>query len=165
MTLTAPFRVLMVCTGNICRSPSAEGILRHLLAEAGLDSHVSVDSAGTSAFHQGETPSRLAVLAAEKRGYHFRDLRSRPLRPEDYHEFDLILAMDEGHMARLKAMCPNGATAQLAMFLSQTPQAERADVPDPYYGGEAEYEYAIDLIETGCRHWVDALRDRVTTPA
>lgn len=159
------YRVLMVCTGNICRSPSAEGILRHMLVDAGLDRRVTVDSAGTSDFHQGETPSHLAVVAAGKRGYEFSDLRSRPLKAEDFTDFDLILAMDHGHMAKLKDRAPGNATAELAMFLSESPAVGRDDVPDPFYGGEAEYEYAFDLIETGCRDWVETLRGRVAAPA
>lgn len=160
----SPYRVLMVCTGNICRSPAAEGILRHMLAEEGLATQIEVDSAGTTAYHQGEPPSRLGVIAAKKRGYHFEDIRSRPLRPDDFSEFDLILAMDHGHFAQLKERCPSGGAAEIALFLSMSPGAEREDVPDPYYGGDAEYEYALDLIERGCRDWVTFLRERPAAP-
>lgn len=154
MTRQRTTRVLMVCTGNVCRSPSAEGVLRHLLDEEGLSDHVTVDSAGTTGFHEGEGPSKLAVIAAEARGYDFSDLVSRPLRPSDYAEFDLILAMDDGHKHHLENAKPQNARAEIAMFLDSAPEAGRHDVPDPYYGGTAEYEAALDLIETGCRGWV-----------
>lgn len=157
MTDSFPYRVLMVCTGNICRSPSAEGILRHMLAEAGLADRVEVDSAGTTGWHVGDGPSAPAVKAAARRGYDLSDLRARELAPSDFAEFDLILAMDDGHYERLTRDAPAGARARIAMFLDAAPDVGRRDVPDPYYGGDSDYEYAIDLIETGCRGWVSRL--------
>lgn len=154
MTRSQSIRVLMVCTGNVCRSPSAEGVLRHLLAAEGLSDRVSVDSAGTTSFHEGEGPSHLAVVAAAARGYDFSGLVSRPLRPSDYTDFDLILAMDDGHKRHLENAKSADASAEIAMFLDAAPEAGRSDVPDPYYGGAAEYEAALDLIETGCRGWI-----------
>jgi protein-tyrosine phosphatase len=160
MTNSPSVRVLMVCTGNICRSPSAEGVLRHMLVAEGLFDRVTVDSAGTTSFHKGEGPSRLAVVAAAARGYDFSGLVSRPLRPSDYTEFDLILAMDDGHKRHLDRARPDDAPSEVAMFLDAAPEAGRPDVPDPYYGGGDDYEYALDLIETGCRGWVRRFKAR-----
>lgn len=154
------FRILMVCTGNICRSPCAEGVLRHMLAENGLGARVEIDSAGTSQAHNGEEPTLEARAAAKKRGYVYTG-RSRSVTDSDYRSFDLILGMDHGHMARLRARQPAGSSAELALFLSQSPHLGRDDVPDPFYGGAAAYEYALDLIEAGCRDWVEALRTRL----
>ena len=161
MTNSESVRVLMVCTGNVCRSPSAEGVLRHMLAAEGLSDQVSVDSAGTTSFHEGEGPSRLAVVAATARGYDFSGLVSRPLRPSDYTEFDLILAMDDGHKTYLDRARPEGAPCEIAMFLDAAPEAAgRRDVPDPYYGDGDDYEYALDLIEACCRGWVARFKAR-----
>jgi len=153
------FRVLMACTGNICRSPSAEGVLRHMLDEAGLSDWIEVDSAGTMDWHVGDSPSHLAVVAAEKRGYDFTGIVARALRASDYQDFDLILAMDEGHRDFLTNNRPASAKGSIAMFLDAAPEIGRIDVPDPYYGGEAEYEYSLDLIEAGCRGWVARLTE------
>ncbi|HBR83518.1 MULTISPECIES: low molecular weight protein-tyrosine-phosphatase [unclassified Hwanghaeella] len=158
MTKTKPHRVLMVCTGNICRSPSAEVVLRHMAEDAGLGDRISVDSAGTADWHTGESPSRLAVVAGQARGYDFNGVKARPLQATDYQEFDLILAMDEGHHAILMKACPNTAHHKIKMFLERAPQAGRVDVPDPYYGDITDYEYALDLIEMGCRGWVSHLQ-------
>ncbi len=156
-----PYRVLMVCTGNICRSPTAEGVFRKMVSDAGLDGKIEVDGAGTTNWHTGDSPSRLAVEQAEKRGYNLSVLKARQITDRDYAEFDLILAMDEGHMNHLRRDCPPGARSELAMFLDASPDAGRKDVPDPYYGGAEDYRYALDLIETGCRAWLDIIRDRV----
>lgn len=150
-------RVLMVCTGNICRSPSAEGILRHMVAAQGLESRIAVDSAGTTSWHQGEGPNPLAVTTAKARGYDLSPLRSRPLTARDYFDFDLLLGMDETHIAHMTRAKPAESTAEIALFLDAWPEAGRGDVPDPYYGDETDYEYAIDLIEGGCRGWIARL--------
>lgn len=150
-------RILMVCTGNICRSPSAEGILRHMVRAQGLESRVAVDSAGTADWHHGEGPSRLAVIAAKARGYDLTDLRSRPLQAQDFYDFDIILGMDEGHIAHLTRAKPADSPAEIALFLDAWPDAGRGDVPDPYYGDETDYEYAIGLIESGCKGWIARL--------
>lgn len=159
MTKTKPCRVLMVCTGNICRSPSAEVVLRHMAGDAGLSDWISVDSAGTADWHTGESPSRLAVVAGQARGYDFTGVRARPLEAKDYQEFDLILPMDEGHYAILTKACPADARNKIKMFLEMAPQAGRVDVPDPYYGDITDYEYALDLIEMGCRGWINHLQE------
>jgi protein-tyrosine phosphatase len=160
MTQQNPYRILMVCTGNICRSPSAEGVLRYLIEATDLCGQIDIESAGLEGWHSGEGPSAPALKIGEKRGYDFSSLRACKFQQDDFRNFDLILAMDEGHYTRLKAMQPNASRARIRMFLEAAPQMGRRDVPDPYYGGDADYEYALDLIEAGCRGWVQQLHAR-----
>lgn len=148
------YKILFVCTGNICRSPTAEGVLRHRLEKHGLSGRIQVDSAGTHGYHVGEAPDRRSVLAAKMRGILIHDLRARKVCREDFSQFDLILGLDGGHVRMLKEMSPAGANAEIALFL-----ADGQDVPDPYYGDAHGFERVLDLIETG----VDALAERLKT--
>ncbi len=153
-----PFEsVLFVCSGNICRSPTADGLMRHMLAEAGLGERVAVDSCGTGSWHVGESPTPIAVEKAKARGYDMSMLRARALSPDDFARFDLILAMDHGHLQRLKQAAPDKCRARIAMFLDADHSAEREDVPDPYYGGADDYDYSLNLIEKGCKAWLAQL--------
>jgi protein-tyrosine phosphatase len=161
MTPAAPFRVLMVCTGNICRSPTAEAILRHMAEEAGLGDRLAVDSAGTMGWHTGHPPSGPAVARARRRGYDLSTLRARQAVAEDHTRFDLLLAMDRGHLSHLERLRPSGTTAECALFLDALPDQPVREVPDPYYGDDRDYDYALDLIEDGCRAWLERLRTRV----
>ena len=146
--------VLFVCTGNICRSPTAEGVLRHKLAEQGLAERIGADSAGLGDWHVGDPPEPRAVARASLRGYDLSALRARQFTTRDYYDFDLILGMDRGHMASMTRNRPAGASAKLHLFLDFAPDPLRSrDVPDPYYGGFGDYDRALDLIEPG----VDAL--------
>ncbi len=142
-------RVLFVCTGNICRSPTAEGVFRHLLAEHGLDGRVAADSAGTHAYHVGEEPDGRSQAAALNRGVDLSDQRARKVRADDFDEFDLILAMDRSHHRQLASMAPEGAAHKIAMFLEFAPKLGISDVPDPYYGGGAGFDEVLDMIEEG----------------
>ena len=151
--------VLFVCTGNICRSPTAEGVLRHKLAELGLGSRVAVDSAGLGDWHIGDPPDRRAIDRAKRRGYDLTDLRARQFVVRDYHDFDLILGMDRGHMSAMERNRPANAEARLHLFLDFAPETVRArEVPDPYYGGLADYDRALDLIEPGVDGLIAALK-------
>jgi protein-tyrosine phosphatase len=136
--------VLFVCTGNICRSPMAEGVFRSMARQAGLESAFTVDSAGTYGGHAGEPPSRLAIEAAARRGYDISGLRARPVVAADIARFDHVLAMDRSHMAALKRLAPRALAERLEMFAD-------TDVADPYGGGACDYERALDAIEAGCR--------------
>ena len=136
--------VLFVCTGNICRSPMAEGVFRSMARQAGLESAFTVDSAGTYGGHAGEPPSRLAIEAAARRGYDISGLRARPVVAADIARFDHVLAMDRGHMAALRRLAPRELIGRLRMFAN-------TDVADPYGGNERDYERALDVIESGCR--------------
>ncbi|MBP5857951.1 low molecular weight phosphotyrosine protein phosphatase [Marivibrio halodurans] len=156
--MAAPTRLLFVCTGNICRSPSAEGVFRHMAAAAGLAERAAADSCGLASYHVGEAPTRAAQDAASARGYDLSTLRARRFERVDFDRFDLILAMDGGHEAQLRRMARGDQAARIALFLAAAPDAAAHEVPDPYYGGPAKYEYALDLIEAGCRGWIDRLQ-------
>jgi len=151
-------RILMVCTGNICRSPTAEGVLRAKLARAGLPAQV--DSAGTHGYHTAEPPDPRAVRAAAARGYDLSRLKARPLRPEDWTAFDWILAMDNGHMEWLAKRAPAPADrARVGLLMPLAPRlAEEREVPDPYYGGPEGFERVLDLVEDACDGVVARLR-------
>ena len=139
-------RVLFVCLGNICRSPTAEGVLRARAAAAGAA--VTVDSAGTGGWHIGEAPDRRAQAEARKRGYDLSAQRARQATPQDFRDFDLIFAMDRKNLANLQRLRPDGAGAELALFLDLLPDQPLREVPDPYY--EDGFDTVLDLIEDGC---------------
>ncbi len=140
-------KVLFVCLGNICRSPTADGIFRGLVQRAGLQSRIEVDSAGTGAWHVGNGPDPRTQRAAEERGYDLSMLRARQAIEADFHEFDLILAMDHANYSELMNLQPNDSKASLRLFLSYDPEAGVEEVPDPYYGGEDGFEQVLDLVE------------------
>ena len=132
--------VLFICLGNICRSPTAEGVFRAHTAGAGLD--LRIDSAGTGAYHIGNPPDPRGLAAASARGYDNTAQRARQVRGSDFREFDLILAMDAANLADLRRLCPDGATCEIRLF---DPQGR--DIPDPYHGGPDDYERALDMVE------------------
>ncbi len=138
--------VLLVCLGNICRSPSAQGVLRKLLAEQGLTAHFSLDSAGTGGWHVGKTPDPRAIKAAARRGIDISDLRARQVTLDDFDKFDYILAMDSSNHADLRAMQPENTPAKLERILAFAPAGYPEDVPDPYYGGDDGFDSVLDLI-------------------
>ena len=129
----------MVCTGNICRSPTADGVLRHMLREAGLDTTVVVDSAGTHDYHIGDPPDPRSVATARSYGVDLSSLRARQVAPDDFASFDLILAMDEGHYDHLVRLCPPAYRERVKLYLDYAPEFGRI-VPDPYYGGADGFE-------------------------
>lgn len=135
-------KVLFVCTGNICRSPTAEAVLRHLAEEAGIALHV--ESAGTGGWHAGQPPDERAQRHARSRGYDLSRQRARVLRSRDFEEFDRILAMDRGHLRILQDMCPQRHRHKLRMLI------DGHDVPDPYYGGAEGFEQVLDMVEAAC---------------
>ena len=142
--------VLFVCMGNICRSPTAEGVFRHVVAEAGRSDEFEIDSAGTHAYHVGEQPDRRSMAAAARRGISLDGIRARRVAVEDYDRFDHIIAMDEDNLARLQDGAPEGSRAQIRLFLEFTDSVEN-EVPDPYYGGAAGFERVLDLVEAASR--------------
>ncbi len=154
-------KILFVCTGNICRSPTAEGIARHKLRDAGLDATVSVDSAGTHDYHAGEEPDPRARKAARSRGYDLSGQRAREVMPSDFDRFDFVLAMDRGHYQQLKRLCPRGREDRVRMFTEFVPGKVR-DVPDPFYGSPRGFEEVLDLVETGTDGLIAFLRQEYT---
>lgn len=149
--------LLFVCTGNICRSPTAEAVCREMLRREGLDRLVTVDSAGTHDYHVGSPPDRRATAHALARGYDLLGLRAREVRPEDFERFDLLLAMDRGHLAFLARMSPEAHAHKLRLFLDFAGMQE-ADVPDPYYGGAGGFEQVLDMVEAASRGLLDHVR-------
>ena len=152
------YKVLFVCTGNICRSPTAEGVLRHRVEALGLADKIAVDSAGTHAYHVGEAPDQRSVAAARKRGILIEGLRARKIAPGDFHEFDLILALDFEHLQHLRRLEPKDATALTRLFLEYAGSAREKEVPDPYYSDTQHFEYVLDLIESGVEPLVEKLK-------
>lgn len=157
MSSDRPIAVLMVCMGNICRSPTAEGVLRAKLVAAGLADRVRVDSAGTHAYHVGEPPDERAQEHAAGRGYDLSRLRAREVVAADYERFDLLLAMDWDNLSLLQDDCPPGAERRLRRLMEFAPGAGSEVVPDPYYGGAAGFERVLDLVEAACDGLVEHL--------
>lgn len=153
--------VLFVCLGNICRSPTAQGVFEQRLAQSSLAGRVRVDSAGTGAYHLGAPADPRAREAAGQRGYRLDALRARRVTAEDFQRFDWILAMDAGNLADLETMRPAGARARLGLFMDLLEQPPQREVPDPYYGGEAGFEAVLDLCEAAS----DALLRRLEAKA
>ena len=152
-------RILFVCTGNICRSPTAEGVFRAQVAAAGLAGHIMADSAGTHGYHVGEPPDQRSQAAAARRGINLADLRARKVKTGDFHDFDLILAMDKGHLDSLRRIAPAGSPARLALFLNYADGHQGQDVPDPYYGGPQGFDEVLDLCERGAAGVLAALQN------
>ncbi|SMC25448.1 protein-tyrosine phosphatase [Andreprevotia lacus DSM 23236] len=148
--MNTKYAVLFICTGNICRSPTADGVLRQRVADAGLAGQVVVDSAGTHDYHIGEAPDRRSTAHAAKRGYDLSPLRAREVKPADFSQFDLILAMDKGHLRLLERACPASQRHKLKLFLAFATRHDEQEVPDPYYGGADGFEHVLDLVEDGC---------------
>ncbi|WP_129140091.1 low molecular weight protein-tyrosine-phosphatase [Modicisalibacter coralii] len=153
-------RVLFVCLGNICRSPSAEGVFRARLQRAGLAERVEVDSCGIGHWHVGKAPDERAQAAARKRGIDIAGLRARVLDAADYRHFDYILAMDHDNLAAIEAGRPVDCRATVDLFLSYAGRPDDA-VPDPYFGGDEGFETVLDLIEAASDGLIDEIRRRL----
>ena len=143
--------VLFVCLGNICRSPTAEGVLRAIAARDFPGLKLDIDSAGTADYHVGEPPDRRTVAAARRRGYDLAGLRARHVQSEDFSRFNFVLAMDRANLAELERLQPQGASTRLALFLEFADEASELEVPDPYYGGVEDFERVLDLCEVAAR--------------
>ena len=152
-------RVLFVCMGNICRSPTAEGVFRKLVQDEGLSERIEIDSAGTHAYHVGEQPDHRAQAAAERRGVSLSDIRARKVAADDYARFDYVLAMDRLNLHMLAEGAGNDYAERVSLFLDFGAGRE-SEVPDPYYGGTAGFERVLDLVEDASRGLLDTLRSK-----
>ena len=153
-------RILFVCLGNICRSPTAEVVFRAVAAREVPDIVLEIDSAGTAGYHVGEQPDRRTRQAAARRGYDMSALRARVVEPEDFEHFDLILAMDRENLRALERRAPPHARERLRLFLDFAPDTGISEVPDPYYGGANGFEDVLDLVEAASRGLVQHIRRR-----
>nr|WP_043359005.1 low molecular weight protein-tyrosine-phosphatase [Methyloversatilis universalis] len=154
-------RILFCCMGNICRSPTAEGVVRARLDAAGLGAQVAVDSAGTHGYHTGARPDPRAIAAASTRGVDISGIRARKVDVADFERFDLIYAMDRDNLRNLERHCPDPLRHKLALFLQHADAFDEDEVPDPYYGGPAGFERVLDLIEDAADGLVRDLQQRL----
>jgi protein-tyrosine phosphatase len=152
-------KVLFVCLGNICRSPTAEGVFRQLLAQDAPELQVEVDSAGTADYHLGEPPDLRSQRAAMRRGIDLRGLRARQVTRADFAQFDFILAMDRANLVELEAMRPKNSRARVELFLQYAPDLGRLEVPDPYYRDAGGFEEVLDLTAAASRGLLAALQN------
>lgn len=158
--------ICFVCLGNICRSPTAEGVMRHQVGEARLDGRIAVDSAGTGTWHIGHAPDERAQRAAVQRGYDLSALRSRQIAAADFARFDLLIAMDDANLAALRQICPPAQSDKLRLLMEFVPEADsrwagEREVADPYFGGAAGFEQVLDQCEAACRGLLAALHPQL----
>jgi len=158
-------KVLFVCMGNICRSPTAEGVFRRKVEEAGLHKHFHIDSAGTHEYHVGRPPDNRAQLAAGERGYDLAKLRGRQVSQKDFKEFDFILAMDMDNLTRLQDICPGEHAHKLGLFMQYSKNFLEREVPDPYYGDSAGFERVLDMVEDAGQGFIEHLHAQRKIPA
>lgn len=155
----AKIRVLFVCLGNICRSPTAEGVFRKLVREEGWHERIEIDSAGTHAYHVGDPPDTRAQQAARQRGVDIGDLRGRQARRVDIERFDYVLAMDRENLENLLALCPKGLEHKVRLFMEFAPN-HPPEVPDPYFGGESGFDVVLDMTEAASIGLLEEIRSR-----
>ena len=152
-------KVLFICTGNICRSPTAEGVFKHFVQQAGLAGDVLCESAGTHDYHVGEAPDSRTQRAAESRGYDLTALRARQVSRGDFEDFDYVLAMDEANLLALRRFCPAQHSRKLRLFMEFGNDPAVREVPDPYYGSAQGFERVLDLVEQASKGLLSHLRD------
>ncbi|MGN7983151.1 low molecular weight protein-tyrosine-phosphatase [Burkholderia sp. 22313] len=152
--------ICFVCLGNICRSPTAEGVMRHQVDAAGLADRIAIDSAGTGDWHVGEPPDTRAQAAARMRGYDLSALRARQVSTADFERFDLLLAMDEANLAELRRRCPPEHRGKVRLLMEFAPGVAETEVADPYFGGAQGFEQVLDQVERACAGLLDSLRSR-----
>ncbi|MEY3219421.1 MAG: hypothetical protein RIT27_778 [Pseudomonadota bacterium] len=153
-------KVLFVCMGNICRSPTAQGTFEKVVKEAGLEKKIFIDSAGTHAYHVGEQPDLRSQSAAKKRGIDLSKQRARQVSQSDFKEFDYILAMDQANLFALKNSCPVNEFSKIKLFLEYAPEIHLKEVPDPYYGEEKGFERVLDLTAAASQGLLAAIRQQ-----
>ena len=150
-------RILFVCTGNICRSPTAEGVFRKRVNEHNLENKIEVDSAGTGGWHIGSPPDKRAQLYARHRGVDLSDLRARQVVDTDLEYYDLIIGMDKDHQQRLLALANSQQQQKIQLLLQYSDKFDEIEIPDPYYGGDSGFDLALDMIEDACDQLLKSL--------
>ena len=153
-------KVLFCCMGNICRSPTAQGVFQALVEKEGLQDRIEVDSAGTHAYHVGEPPDQRAQETARKRGFDLSDQRARRAVAEDFLLFDYVVAMDQDNYHALYAICPEGMEEKIHLLMDYAPEFRTREVPDPYYGGSSGFEQVFDMVEAAATGFLEALKQR-----
>lgn len=151
-------RVLFVCMGNICRSPTAQGAFAMLVKQQGMEDTIEIDSAGTHAYHIGEPPDRRAQASAMQRGIDLSTQRARLIEKADFEKFDYVLAMDEENYQNLAALCPDSHKQRLKLLMEFAPHLNQREVPDPYYGGTSGFERVMDMVESAAQGLLDDIR-------
>ncbi|MGF1644811.1 MAG: low molecular weight protein-tyrosine-phosphatase [Thiotrichales bacterium] len=153
-------KVLFVCMGNICRSPTAQGVFAHRVREEGLEHAIEIDSAGTHAYHVGQPPDKRSLVAASKRGYDLSELRARRVGAKDCEHYDYILVMDEMNLLDVRSKCARAAWPKVRLFLEFAgPSHQGREVPDPYSGGHSDFERVLDLVEIAAKGLLKHIRD------
>lgn len=160
MTVERTVGILFVCMGNICRSPTAQGVFEKLAETHGLRHKLRIDSAGTHAYHAGEAPDPRAINAAQKRGYELSHIRARKIRTQDFFEYDYVLAMDRDNLRFLESLNTTADGVRPGLLLEYHPNSQLMDVPDPYYGGLHGFEQVLDLVEEAASHLLKSIGRR-----
>lgn len=158
------FSVLFVCMGNICRSPTVEGVFRQVVAREIPDTKIGIDSAGTHAYHVGQPPDPRAQRAAQRRGIDLSESRARRIEEQDFVNFDLVIAMDPLNVAVMEEVCPAEERSRIRLLMEFAPEIGREDVPDPYYGGSNGFEYVLDLAEEASAGLITHVRSVLKSP-
>lgn len=153
-------KVLFICMGNICRSPTAHGVFRDLVEKEGLSHAIEIDSAGTHAYHVGNSPDKRAQATAKGRGVDLSDLLARRVDPADFEVFDYVMAMDQDNYISLSQICPDQHVDKIYMFMDFAPHMRTREVPDPYYGGPAGFDRVFDLVEAASAGLLEEIRQR-----
>ena len=153
-------KVLFICMGNICRSPTAEGVFRHLVQSVGMGQEIHIDSAGTHDYHVGNPPDRRAQQAASQRGYDLTSLRGRQVSPADFEHFDYVLAMDFDNLANLQRICPKQHSNKVHLLMEYSEKFDAREVPDPYFGGPQGFEMVLDMVEDAAEGLLRTIRQK-----
>jgi len=153
-------KVLFVCMGNICRSPTAHGVFESMVKEAGMVADIEVDSAGTHAYHIGETPDTRSAQCAKKRGFDLSYIKARRVEVSDFEYFDYVLAMDNDNLSILESMCPTQHKNKVCLFLDYAKERAESEVPDPYYGGPNGFDHVFDLVEAASKGLLEDIQKK-----
>ncbi len=153
-------KVLFVCMGNICRSPTAHGVFEHIVQQASLVKRIEIDSAGTHAYHVGEQPDKRAQASALNRGFDLSSQRARRVQKADFDYYDYVIAMDNDNLANLLEICPRALSNKVSLFLSYSNNIDEDEVPDPYYGGPKGFERVLDMVESAADGLLSEIKEK-----